>query len=113
VLTKLKYFNPQLLTKSGFMVGLGEDAGDVHQTITDLQKSKIDILTIGQYLCPDKKQNWPVQAVITVEQFQQYRQMAAAVGIKTSLIGPLVRSSYKAAEIYQQLQKESSKFPAT
>lgn len=95
----LKYVkeNSDLTTKSGMMVGLGETFEDVEKTLTDLKNVGCDIVTIGQYIAPSKA-HLPVDKYYTLEEFEQLKSLARKVGIKNYQIGPLVRSSYNAAE---------------
>lgn len=95
----LKYVkeNSDLTTKSGLMVGLGETFKDIEKTLTDLKNVGCDIVTIGQYIAPSKS-HLPVEKYYTLEEFEQLKASAKKVGIKNYQIGPLVRSSYNAAE---------------
>ena len=96
----LKYVkeNSNILTKSGLMVGLGETFEELKQTLTDLKNINCDIITIGQYI-PPSKQHLPLEKYYTLEEFEQLKILAKKIGIKNYQIGPLVRSSYNAAEI--------------
>ena len=82
-------------TKSGIMLGLGEEEKEVLQTLEDLRKASVDIVTIGQYLQPSKK-HLPVRAFITPDQFEKYREIGLEMGFRHVESGALVRSSYKA-----------------
>ena len=82
-------------TKSGIMLGLGETEDEVIQTIKDLSKVKLDIITIGQYLQPSKK-HLSVKEFITPEQFKKYETIGLELGFRHVESGALVRSSYKA-----------------
>ena len=82
-------------TKSGIMLGLGETEQEVIETLHDLQKAKVDIVTIGQYLQPAKK-HLPVKQFITPDQFDKYKQIGLELGFRHVESGALVRSSYKA-----------------
>jgi lipoic acid synthetase len=82
-------------TKSGVMLGLGETEAEVLETMDDLQKVGVDILTLGQYLQPTHK-HLPVQDFITPEQFEKYREIGLEMGFRYVESGPLVRSSYHA-----------------
>lgn len=95
----LKYVkeNSDLTTKSGMMVGLGETFEDVEKTLTDLKNVGCDIVTIGQYIAPSKA-HLGVNKYYTLDEFEQLKALARKVGIKNYQIGPLVRSSYNAAE---------------
>lgn len=96
----LKYVkeNSDIKTKSGFMVGLGEDIEQIKQTITDLYSVKCDILTIGQYIQPSKE-HLPVAKYYNPEEYEELKDIAKNIGIKYFQIGPLVRSSYNAAKL--------------
>jgi lipoic acid synthetase len=82
-------------TKSGIMLGLGETHEEVLETLEDLRKVQVDIVTLGQYLQPSVK-HLPVAEFITPEQFDQYRQIGLKMGFRHVESGPLVRSSYHA-----------------
>ena len=93
----LKYLKKKKVnrTKSGIMLGLGEKEDEVIETINDLKKAKVDVLTIGQYLQPSKK-HLSVKSFITPEMFKKYKEYALNLGFRHVESGPLVRSSYKA-----------------
>lgn len=93
----LKYLKDsgQRRTKSGIMLGLGETEEEVIETLHDLAKAKVDIVTIGQYLQPTKK-HLPVKEFITPEQFEKYKKIGLELGFRHVESGALVRSSYKA-----------------
>ena len=82
-------------TKSGIMLGLGEEEDEVIQTLKDLRKADVDIVTIGQYLQPSKK-HLPVKEFITPEQFKKYETIGLELGFRHVESSALVRSSYKA-----------------
>ena len=82
-------------TKSGIMLGLGEKEDEVIETLHDLHKAKVDIITIGQYLQPSK-QHLPVHEFITPAQFEKYKEIGLELGFKYVESGALVRSSYRA-----------------
>jgi lipoic acid synthetase len=96
----LKYVkdHSKLQTKTGLMVGLGETLEEIEQTMLDVKAIGLDILTIGQYIAPSKS-HLPVEKYYTLEEFEQLKQLAKKNGIKNYQIGPLVRSSYNAAEV--------------
>ncbi|MBS4014875.1 MAG: lipoyl synthase [Candidatus Latescibacteria bacterium] len=93
VLKTAHRISPNLMLKSGFMVGLGETEQQVKETIDDLLKAGIHILTIGQYLQPARPM-LAVREYITPAGFSAYKQYALDIGIKYVFAGPLVRSSY-------------------
>jgi lipoic acid synthetase len=85
----------QIRTKSGIMLGLGEKEDEVIETLNDLHKAKVDIVTIGQYLQPSK-QHLPVHEFIAPSQFDKYKKIGLELGFKYVESGALVRSSYRA-----------------
>lgn len=96
----LKYIkdNSDIKTKSGFMIGLGENIEQIKATITDLHNVNCDILTIGQYIQPSKE-HLPVKKYYKPEEYEELKNIAKNIGIKHFQIGPLVRSSYNAAKL--------------
>jgi lipoic acid synthetase len=97
VLRNSKTIAPNIYTKSGIMVGLGETIEEVHETLKDLRNNHVDFITIGQYLRPSK--NHPqVEEYITPDQFKAYEEYAYSLGFKHVASGPFVRSSYKALD---------------
>jgi len=95
ILSAAKKLYPNILSKSGIMVGLGESPDEVVQVMDDLRFHDVDIMTIGQYLRPSEKQ-MPVKEFITPEQFEEYRVIGLEKGFRYVESGPLVRSSYHA-----------------
>ncbi len=98
LLFHVKWCSPKLLTKSGIMVGLGEREDEVIAVLRDLRDVGCDLVTIGQYLRPRKK-NLAVQEYIPVEQFKRYEQIGTELGFQQVMSGPLVRSSFHAEEM--------------
>jgi lipoic acid synthetase len=92
------------LVKSGFMVGLGETADEVHALLADLRQAGADVATIGQYLQPTRR-NLPVVEYVALEQFESYRAHGMALGFKMVFSGPLVRSSYMADAVSEQARR--------
>jgi len=101
VLQFAKRYRPDILTKSGLMVGLGEEAPEVELLLRDLRGSNVDVATIGQYLQPTRR-NLPVSGYITPAQFDAYRDYGLSIGFKMVFSGPLVRSSYMADLVNEQ-----------
>jgi lipoic acid synthetase len=101
VLEFAKKHRPESLTKSGFMVGLGETPDEVHALLADLRSSGTEVATIGQYLQPTRR-NLPVAAYIEPEQFEAYREFGESLGFRAVFSGPLVRSSYMADAVNEQ-----------
>jgi lipoyl synthase len=100
VLRAVKEINPEIRTKSGFMLGLGETADEVEGLLGDLRKVGCDALTIGQYLRPSKK-NQPVVEYIIPRVFDELKDKAERHGFISVASGPLVRSSMNAEEAYR------------
>lgn len=105
VLEIAKKLNPEIITKSGFMVGLGENLHEIFQTLKDLKNAGCDIVTVGQYLQPSKKA-LPVVEYIKVEVFEEIANFAVQEGIKVVLSAPLIRSSTKAYEAYMAVKEK-------
>lgn len=103
----LKYIkeNSNIITKSGLMVGLGEGINEIEDTLVDLKNAGVDIVTIGQYIQPSKA-HLPVAKYYTLEEFEDLRKLAEKVGITNYQIDPLVRSSYKAAQSWNDALKQ-------
>lgn len=95
VLEHARRCRPDILTKSGLMVGLGEMADEVRELLRDLRGAGTDIVTIGQYLQPTQR-NLPVAAYVSPAEFDAYRDYGLSLGFKMVFSGPLVRSSYMA-----------------
>jgi lipoic acid synthetase len=89
------------LTKSGFMLGLGETEDEVRELLRDLRHAGTDVATIGQYLQPTRR-NLPVAAYIEPDQFDAYRGYGLSLGFKMVFSGPLVRSSYMADAVSEE-----------
>ena len=98
VLKMAKKIDSKILTKSGFMLGLGETEEETIATLQDLKDADADIITIGQYLQPTKK-HFQVQKYYTPEEFNKLKNFAEGLGIKYVISGPLVRSSYHASDL--------------
>ena len=99
VLKRMKQEFPAIFTKSSIMVGLGESEAEVLEAMRDLRRAGVDILTLGQYLRPSA---WhlPVLEWVTPARFAAYREAGLALGFRYVASGPLVRSSYRAAELF-------------
>lgn len=95
VLRYCKEREPAMLTKTGFMVGLGETEDQISQLMDDILKTGCDILTIGQYL-PPSSNHYPLARFATPEDFDRWKQLALAKGFRHVASAPLARSSYKA-----------------
>lgn len=101
-LSVLKYIkeNSDIKTKSGLIIGLGENFEQIKETFEDLYNVGCDILTVGQYIQPSKE-HYPVGKYYKPEEYEELKKLATSLGIKHSQIGPLVRSSYNAASLME------------
>lgn len=86
---------PDVLTKSGLMLGLGEEKTEIIRVMQDLREHHVDLLTIGQYLQPSKS-HLPVERYVHPDEFIEYEKLATELGFRHAACGPLVRSSYHA-----------------
>ena len=107
LLARVKKEAPEIYTKSGVMVGLGEAHGEVIAVMKDLREIGCDILTIGQYLAPSKLHH-PVVAYVAPEEFAAYKQEAEALGFLYAASAPLVRSSYMAGEAFETIRQRGA-----
>lgn len=97
VLRRMKEISPEIVTKSGLMLGLGETEAELLQAMDDLRAHQVQVLTLGQYLRPSS-QHLPVVDYIRPEAFERYKKVAYEKGFEFVASGPLVRSSYHAAD---------------
>ena len=97
----MKELAPTKLTKSSIMLGLGETDDEVRRTLRDLRDVQVDIVTLGQYLQPSAR-HLPVAEYVTPETFHSWRLVAEEMGFLFCASGPLVRSSYKAGELFTE-----------
>ncbi len=103
LLQRVKELDPMMFTKSGIMVGLGEERNEVLQLMDDLRSADVDFLTIGQYLQPTRKHH-PVKSFVTPDEFKAYETIAYAKGFLLVSSSPLTRSSHHAGEDFARLQ---------
>ena len=103
LLYDIKKLNPNIFTKSGLMVGLGETKEEIYQVMDDLRAADVDFITIGQYLPPTTK-HAKLERFITPKEFEEYKQMAIAKGFLMVASSPLTRSSYHASEDFKIMQ---------
>jgi lipoic acid synthetase len=106
LLRQAKLLDGSLLTKSGLMLGLGESRGEVIEVMADLRQAGGDLLTIGQYLQPSLEHHRLVRYV-RPEEFEEYQIVGRKLGFVSVMSGPLVRSSFHAAEMYVSATGES------
>lgn len=104
LLDRVKSIEPSMFTKSGIMVGLGEEDHEIYQVMDDLRAANVDFLTIGQYLQPTLKHH-PVITYRTPEEFERYQKMANGKGFLVVASSPLTRSSYHAGDDFKKLQQ--------
>ena len=103
LLADIKELNPNIFTKSGLMVGLGETKEEIYQVMDDLRAANVDFITIGQYLPPSPK-HAKLERFVTPKEFDEYKQMAIAKGFLMVASSPLTRSSYHASEDFKIMQ---------
>jgi lipoic acid synthetase len=103
LLQEAKSRDPQLFTKSGLMVGLGESREEIMQVMDDLRAADVDFLTIGQYLQPTKK-HAPIDRFVPPDEFKSLEQIARAKGFLMVSASPLTRSSYHAGADFERLR---------
>jgi lipoyl synthase len=96
-LANAKSFGIRVTTKSGIMLGLGENRDEILSVLKDLREADVDIVTLGQYLQPTRE-NLPVDKFYTPDEFREFRDLAYSMGFRHVASGPLVRSSYHAHE---------------
>jgi lipoic acid synthetase len=103
LLDRVKELAPDMFTKSGLMVGLGEDKSEILQVMDDLRAAQVDFLTIGQYLQPTPKHH-AVDRFVPPEEFETYRKLALGKGFLMVSASPLTRSSYFAGDDFARLR---------
>ena len=104
LLAKVKEIDPNIFTKSGIMVGLGENENEVYQVMDDMRSANIDFLTIGQYLQPTIKHH-KVEKYVDPLEFKNYQKIALAKGFLVVSSSPLTRSSFHASEDFEKLKQ--------
>lgn len=106
LLKRAKQHSPEIFIKSGLMVGLGENEEEVYETLQDLFNVGCQIVTIGQYLQPDRKK-LRVKQFVHPDQFEKYATYGQKIGIQHMYCGPFVRSSYNAALVFNDAQSKT------
>ena len=101
VLAESKRINPNVLTKTSLILGLGETDDEIEQTMDDLIANNVDILTLGQYLRPTLN-HLPIERWVTPEEFNYYRDLGLKKGFLEVVSGPMVRSSYRAERVLEK-----------
>ncbi len=105
ILDSAKQILPTVFTKSGIMVGLGEEEPEIYQVMDDMRAANVDFITIGQYLQPTPKHH-PVMRYVTPEDFKLYESVAKGKGFLMVSASPLTRSSYHAGDLFLKLKEE-------
>ncbi len=105
LLQRAKELDNRVVTKSGIMVGLGEERDEILQVMDDLREAGVDILTIGQYLRPSERHH-PVMKYWTPEEFEELKYLAEKKGFGMVASGPLVRSSFHAEDVFEALKQK-------
>lgn len=108
LLQRVKELDPTMFTKSGIMVGLGEERNEVLQLMDDLRTADVDFLTIGQYLQPTRKHH-KVERFVTPEEFKSYEDIAYTKGFLMVASSPLTRSSHHAGDDFARLKANREK----
>ncbi len=103
LLDRVKQLDPAMFTKSGIMVGLGEETVEVHQVLDDLRSAEVDFLTVGQYLQPTPR-HARVARFVTPDEFEAYAKAAKGKGFLMVAASPLTRSSYHAGRDFELLR---------
>ncbi len=103
LLQRVKELDPSMFTKSGIMVGLGEERNEVLQVMDDLRSAGVDFITIGQYLQPTRKHH-AVEKFVTPDEFKAYETIAYTKGFLMVAASPLTRSSHHAGEDFARLR---------
>ena len=104
LLAKVKEVDPNIFTKSGIMVGLGESQNEIYQVMDDMRSADIDFLTIGQYLQPTIKHH-KVEKFVHPDEFDRYKKVALSKGFLLVSSSPFTRSSFHASEDFEKLKK--------
>jgi lipoic acid synthetase len=108
LLKEVKDYNDQIFTKSGLMLGLGENDDELYQVMDDLRCAKVDFLTLGQYLQPTEK-HFPIKNFVTPEDFEKYKKVAYSKGFLLVSSSPMTRSSYHAGDDFKILKEKRQK----
>jgi lipoic acid synthetase len=112
LLQKVKELDPSLFTKSGIMLGLGEEKREVHQVMDDVRSADVDFITIGQYLQPTPRHH-KVERFVEPAEFEAHARMAKAKGFLMVAASPLTRSSYHAGDDFARLRANREALLAT
>lgn len=107
LLERVKQISPDIVTKSGLMVGLGETSEEIVQAMADIKETGCELLTIGQYLQPTSG-HLPVKRFVPPREFEELQKRALDIGFRAVASGPHVRSSYRAGHLYRQARMDET-----
>ena len=105
LLKEVKSYDKKIFTKSGLMLGLGENEDELYQVMDDLRCANVDFLTLGQYLQPTNK-HYPIKKFITPDEFKKYEKVAYSKGFLLVSSSPMTRSSYHAGDDFKKLKEK-------
>jgi lipoic acid synthetase len=103
VLHMLKKLAPGILTKSSLLLGLGEELDEIEETLRDLRAVEVDIIVLGQYLRPTRRE-LPVVRYVTPAEFSRWEERARDLGFLATVAGPFARTSFRAAEVFEEIR---------
>lgn len=107
VLGNARRLDPEMITKSGLMLGLGETVDEIIEAMEDLRSADCCVLTLGQYLRPSRE-HLPVARYVRPAEFEEFKKVGENMGFLHVSSGPLVRSSFHSAEVFEMIEKGSS-----
>ncbi|MDC1148690.1 lipoyl synthase [Pelagibacteraceae bacterium] len=105
LLKEVKNYDKKIFTKSGLMLGLGENEDELYQVMDDLRCANVDFLTLGQYLQPTNK-HYPIKKFVTPDEFKKYEKVAYSKGFLLVSSSPMTRSSYHAGDDFKKLKEK-------
>jgi len=105
LLKEVKRYDKKIFTKSGLMLGLGENEDELYQVMDDLRCANVDFLTLGQYLQPTNK-HYPIKKFVTPDEFKKYEKVAYSKGFLLVSSSPMTRSSYHAGDDFKKLKEK-------
>ena len=105
LLKEVKSYDKKIFTKSGLMLGLGENEDELYQVMDDLRCANVDFLTLGQYLQPTNK-HYPIKKFVTPDEFKKYEKVAYSKGFLLVSSSPMTRSSYHASDDFKKLKEK-------
>ena len=105
LLKEVKSYDKKIFTKSGLMLGLGENEDELYQVMDDLRCANVDFLTLGQYLQPTNK-HYPIKKFVSPDEFKKYEKVAYSKGFLLVSSSPMTRSSYHAGDDFKKLKEK-------